>query len=132
MGSGMRYRWRRSVVVLAAFCVLTTTGLASAGTTPRSLRPGGTLAVATGVVLTDRGGRILAANADGSGVKELTGSGAAENPVASPDGAEIAFGENSNVYIMKGDGTGLARLASGAGSSTRLGVKHAPTAHGPA
>ena len=106
-------RWQPRVVALAASCVLVTTAVASAGATKRHVLSVQALAGASGVVLTDRGGRILAVNADGSGVKELTVSSAAENPVASPDGAEIAYDARAHVYVMQADGSGRVRLASG-------------------
>ena len=85
MGSQATHRSQPSFAVLAAFCVLTATG-------------------PSGVVLTDRGGRILAANTDGAGVKELTRAGV--DPGASPDGSENAFDEKSRVYAMTADGSG--------------------------
>jgi Tol biopolymer transport system component len=100
----MGHHWLPRFAALAAFCLLTTMGLASAGRA---------LGEASGVVLTARGGRILAVNTDGSGVKELTGPGSAADPVASPDGSAIAFDDRDGLYVMKADGTERIRLASG-------------------
>jgi Tol biopolymer transport system component len=60
---------------------------------------------------------IFTMNADGSGQKKLLDK-AAEHPVWSPDGKEIAFNENycGDIYIMDADGSGTPRkLATGPG-----------------
>ena len=69
----------------------------------------------TGVVLASRGGRILAVNLDGSGVRELTRSPRAtdQSPLASPDGTEIAFERDADVYVLNADGTKLRRVGPG-------------------
>ena len=72
-----------------------------------------------GVVVTDAGGRIVAVNADGSGVRALTHPNALryehdEAPVPSPDGALIVFarwGESERVMLMRADGSRLQTLA---------------------
>jgi WD40-like Beta Propeller Repeat len=72
------------------------------------------------VVLTARGGRILAVNVDGSGDRELThppGDSSDSGASASPDGGSIAFTRNTgghgkaDVYVMNADGTGLPGFA---------------------
>ena len=76
---------------------------------------------AIGVVVTDAGGQIVAANADGSGMRALTHpnplkSENDENPRPSPDGSRIAFtrsGIPSRRMVMRADGSGLRTLASG-------------------
>jgi Tol biopolymer transport system component len=69
----------------------------------------------TGVVLTSRDGRVIAVNVDGSGVRELTHPRRAfdDAPVASPDGAAIAFSRGTAVYVMNADGTDERRVGPG-------------------
>ena len=72
-----------------------------------------------GVVVTDVGGRIVAVNADGSGVRALTHPNPLryehdEGPVPSPDGALIVFarwGESERVMLVRADGSRLRTLA---------------------
>ena len=74
----------------------------------------------SGVVLADTSGRIVAANADGSGVRLLTlppGDYTDVDPVAAPDGSVIAF-TRTNVFdarieVMRADGTGLRKVGEG-------------------
>jgi hypothetical protein len=73
--------------VAAAACALVL-GLSSASAA------GSGTAARRGVVLVERGGGIAAVNVDGSGVHQLTAAGHFGDdldPVASPDGAQIAF-----------------------------------------
>jgi Tol biopolymer transport system component len=74
----------------------------------------------SGVVLADNGGRIVAANADGSGVRMLThpiGDESDANPAASPDGLRIAFTrsalESDAIEVMRADGSGLRKVGEG-------------------
>jgi Tol biopolymer transport system component len=94
------------IAALAAACAGAALGLGSADATTSTRG---------GVIITVRAGRVVAVNADGSGVKELThGTPAVSHPVASPDGSEIAFDDYSYVYVVNSDGTGQRRLAAGA------------------
>jgi hypothetical protein len=61
--------------------------------------------------------QIYVANADGSGVRQLTTEGTNAQPTWSPDGVKLLFnsnrGDNANVYelyIMSADGTGQAKI----------------------
>jgi TolB protein len=71
----------------------------------------------SGVVLTSRGGGIVAVNLDGPGVRELTHprDGADDHdPAASPDGSTIAFSRSyGSVYVLNADGSGLRRVGPG-------------------
>jgi DNA-binding beta-propeller fold protein YncE len=72
-----------------------------------------------GVVVTDVGGEIVVANADGSGVRALTHPNPLryendEGPVPSPDGSLIVFarsGEPARVMLMNADGSRLRSIA---------------------
>ena len=71
----------------------------------------------SGVVLADNGGRIVAVNADGSGIRTLTVSPSEStdsDPVASPDGSLIAFVRDfDRIKVMRPDGSGLRDLGEG-------------------
>jgi Tol biopolymer transport system component len=61
---------------------------------------------------------VYVTNADGSGVGALVqdtvaGSGLYGRPAWSPDGARIVFQKDSSIEIVKADGSGLKRVASG-------------------
>jgi TolB protein len=63
---------------------------------------------------------IFTANADGSGLKRITGNrGYDAEPVVSSDGKQIVFGSqregNFDVYLMNADGTNLRRLTDRTG-----------------
>jgi Tol biopolymer transport system component len=91
-------------------------GLASGSASGGGLRSS---AGRSGVVLTSRGGGIVAVNVDGSGIGELIHSrdGADDHDaVASPDGSMIAFRRDSKragIYVMSADGTNLRRVGPG-------------------
>jgi Tol biopolymer transport system component len=55
---------------------------------------------------------IYVANADGSGLRRLTGNvGKEPGPAWSPDGSQIAFtGRKENIYVIGADGQGMKRL----------------------
>ena len=79
----------RAASVAAAACTLVL-GLSSASAA------GSGVVARIGVVLIERGGGIAAVNVNGSGVHQLTapgrfGDNSDDDPVASPDGARIAF-----------------------------------------
>jgi TolB protein len=69
--------------------------------------------LSSGVLLTEIGGRIAAANADGSGLHVVAnpvvgGYLGDEDPAPSPDGALVAFvRELETIEVMSADGTGL-------------------------
>jgi WD40 repeat protein len=75
-----------------------------------------------GVVVTDVGGEIVVANADGSGIRALTHPNPLryendEGPVPSPDGSLIVFarsGEPERVMLMNADGSQLRSIARAA------------------
>jgi Tol biopolymer transport system component len=57
---------------------------------------------------------IFVVNADGSGLRNLTGNAGGNFPVWSPDGRQIAFsrdnGSTPNLYVMNADGSGQRRV----------------------
>ena len=71
----------------------------------------------TGVLLTSRGGRIIAVNADGSGIRELTrppGDGYDGGAKGSPDGSAITFARDfKDVYVLDTDGSVARRVGPG-------------------
>jgi Tol biopolymer transport system component len=68
--------------------------------------------------VSDRSGtaQIQVMNADGTGLKALTtGSASAGEPAWSPDGSKIAYSVGGlSIYVMKSDGSGATKLATGA------------------
>jgi Tol biopolymer transport system component len=71
----------------------------------------------SGVVLADNG-RIIAVNADGSGIRTLTvppaDLGDDDDPAASPDGSLIAFvRDGERVKVMRANGSGLRDVGEG-------------------
>jgi dipeptidyl aminopeptidase/acylaminoacyl peptidase len=64
-------------------------------------------------------------NGDGSGVHQLTDNAVDNNPAWSPDGKQIAFDsdradlENTDIYVMNADGTGVKRLTTHLASDKR-------------
>jgi len=57
---------------------------------------------------------IFVVNPDGSGIRNLTPDDAREsNPNWSPDGREILFSKNDDLYVMNADGSGRVNLADG-------------------
>jgi TolB protein len=59
-------------------------------------------------------GEIFAVNADGGGLRNLTGNAGGNFPVWSPDGRQIAFSRdnafNPYLYVMNADGSGQRRV----------------------
>src|SRR5262245_4283201 len=57
---------------------------------------------------------IFVVNADGSGLRNLTGKAGGSLPAWSPDGRQIAFSRDNaftpNLYVMKADGSGQRRV----------------------
>jgi Tol biopolymer transport system component len=116
-------------IVRTAFVRLALPGLAMGallGVMPGAPKPhasGAAKAEAlSGVVLADTSGRIVAANADGSGVRLLThpaGDDLDIDPVAAPDGSLIAFTRSYSdssggaIEVMRADGSGLRKIAEG-------------------
>jgi Tol biopolymer transport system component len=74
-------------------------------------------AARSGVVLTSRGGGIVAVNLDGSGVRRLTpprDDAGDHDVVASPDGSMVAFARAYGyVYVLSADGSGPRRVGPG-------------------
>ena len=80
---------------------------------------------------------IFLLNADGSGVRKLTGNiGKEPFPAWSPDGRKIAFtGRNENIYVIGVDGKGMKRLTRAriwTGSSFGCPVRRTRERHRPA
>jgi len=66
---------------------------------------------------------VFVANADGSGIRNLTNNPAFDGwPAWSPDGSEIAFASNRNssyeIYVMNADGTDVRKVANSEGRAT--------------
>jgi hypothetical protein len=59
-------------------------------------------------------------NADGNGVTEIVPvtPAAMNGPTWSPDGTQLAFSMNSDIYVVRADGTGLTRLTTRASAET--------------
>lgn len=81
------------------------------------------VASTSGVVLADNGGRIVAVNADGTGIRTLTSPPMNASdwwPSPSPDGALIAFARftpaATMIEVMRADGSGLQKLGEGEAS----------------
>jgi TolB protein len=72
-------------------------------------------AASSGVVLVNNGSRIVAANADGSGIRVLTEPPAGafdSDPVASPDGELVAFvRDDEYIEVMRVDGSDRHQVA---------------------
>jgi Tol biopolymer transport system component len=117
-------RARLPAVVLACFaCLFLQSAAPNAVLGPRLADHAAGVSVEGGVLayasLDQSRGDILAANADGSGQRNLTPDGGdhrfSQDPSVSPDGTKIAFQRiddpNPNpVYVMNSDGTGLHRV----------------------
>jgi hypothetical protein len=71
-----------------------------------SLAPNGTIAFVTGV---DGVNTIATIGIDGQGMRTLV---AGEAPAISPDGAQIAFVRNDDIYVMNVDGTNIRQLTT--------------------
>ena len=57
---------------------------------------------------------IFTVNPDGTGLRNLTPDGAAEeNPTWSPDGQLILFSKDEDLYVMNADGSGRTKLVDG-------------------
>jgi WD40 repeat protein len=102
-------------------CVMTADGLQNTclrlgltGVGGLAWSPDGTLLALSAV----RGGSpgIYVADADGSGITQVTIMGLAGNPTWSPDGTMIAFDagdrEVSEIYVVNADGSGLRQLTN--------------------
>jgi len=76
--------------------------------------PYGSKLTYTGAV-SDAGSDIYISNATGGGVRRLTQRGGAE-PAWSPDGKDIAFIRNNDVYVIRRDGRGLRLVVRGPSS----------------
>jgi hypothetical protein len=108
---GIEYAKAGPFAVPLLALAITFIGLMAAGASAaHSLRADG-----DGVVLTSLGGHVVAANADGSGVRALTRPPTLSkdaNPVGSPDGSAVAFERDySWIYVMRVDGHDLHRVA---------------------
>ena len=59
-------------------------------------------------------GAIFVVNPNGTGLKNLTPSGAFEyNPVWSPDGRRLLFAKDADLYVMNAQGSGRVKLVDG-------------------
>lgn len=109
-----RFFWWRSTAELAVAATALLLWGAISGAAGASPQPG-----LSGVVLSSRGGGIIAVNVGGSGIRELTHprDGTDDHgAVASPDGSMIAFRRDSKragIYVMSPDGTCLRRVGPG-------------------
>lgn len=68
------------------------------------------------IAFTDRDGRVVVVNPDGSGRRRLTRRAAASGGASwSPNGREIAFVNDREISVVHADGSGLRRLVSQGG-----------------
>lgn len=92
-----------------------------------------TVGTASGVIVTDVGGRIVVAAADGTGVHALTHPATLkgeldEHPVPSPDGSLIVFTREgfrgslpiATAMLMRSDGSSLSRIAEVPGDGDQV------------
>ena len=110
----MATRFFGATVVLLVSFPLWVSGCGSSSTSGQSSR------AASGVLVADNGGLIVAANVDGSGYRTLTQPPVGfvdSDPAPSPDGALIAFVRDSDsvphavVQVMRADGSGLRKVS---------------------
>ncbi len=112
--SRLGYGRRSQGVVLVLLGALVVAGLFAASGPAQGAYPGanGRIVYETGVPR-----HIFVANADGSNPQDL---GLGSNPAWSPDGTQIAFALNPDIWVMNADGSGRRPITNDPSSTHRV------------